>query len=158
MEARRANDIIHLVAQKKLPTETITDERIINAFGDAEIAELTWKHALLMVGDQYGLADDTGRPKNEWARRVVAKAEKVHRNTRRAHLRDKRLHSIAEPTTAAARLRSVSLRLFNGAEMFLACRPPGLNNLEFVAHERRAAMPCCVMLNSRRYLPHRSHC
>jgi hypothetical protein len=52
----------------------------------------------------------------------------------------------------------MALKLFNGAEMFLACRTPGLNNLEFVAHERGAAMSCCVMLNSRRYLPHRSHC
>jgi hypothetical protein len=82
LEARRANDISHLVAQKKLPTETITDERVITDFGDAEIAELAWKAALLIVGAEYGLTDETGRPKNEWARRIVAKAEKVHRNAR----------------------------------------------------------------------------
>jgi hypothetical protein len=91
LEARRANAISHLVAEKKLPTETITDERIINAFGDAEIAELLWKPALLIVGAECGLTDETGRPKDQWARRIVAKAEKVHRNARRAHLREERL-------------------------------------------------------------------
>jgi SprT-like family len=77
LEVRRANKINRLVAEKKLPTETIADDRIINDFANGEIAELPWKHALVVVSDQYGLTDETGRPKNEWARRIVAKAKKV---------------------------------------------------------------------------------
>jgi hypothetical protein len=101
LEARRANAISHLAAQKKLPTETITDERIINAVGDAEITDRTWKAALLKLGVEYGLTDESGRPKNQWARRIVAKAEKVHRNARRAYLTEKKFWAGIQAGTIA---------------------------------------------------------
>jgi hypothetical protein len=112
LEARRANAISLLAAQKKLPTETITDERIVNAFGDAEITDRTWKAALLKLGVEYGLTDESGRPKNQWARRIVAKAEKVHRNARRTRLEDKRFWAeLQAGTTTTIKVGKKRLRL-----------------------------------------------
>jgi hypothetical protein len=88
LEARRANAINRLIAKKKLRTETITARDIVEQFG--ELKAFRWKDAVLMIGLEYGLTDDTGRPTSARARRLLAKGRNLHRRARRDHLADQK--------------------------------------------------------------------
>ncbi len=90
-EARRANALNRYVAKKKLHTQVITDADIVKEFSEAEIGARRWKDAVVAIGLQYGLADDTGRPTTAHARQLFAKARKVHRRARRDHLEYEKL-------------------------------------------------------------------
>ncbi len=81
-ENRRERDV--MTQTRGLPVITITDDMIVTSFEDAML--LKWKTALLAVGLENGLVDDTGRPLTAWARRLVTKGRRVHRRARRDHL------------------------------------------------------------------------
>ena len=66
--------------------EHITDDRIVQDFGDYEAAGLPWKKALVVLGLEYGLTDEAGRPVSAWARRIVRRGRRAHRQARRDHL------------------------------------------------------------------------
>jgi hypothetical protein len=81
-ENRREREV--MAQTRGLPVTTITDDMIVTRFEDAML--FTWKNALLAVGLENGLVDDTGRPLTAWARRLVAKGRQAHRRARRDHL------------------------------------------------------------------------
>ena len=91
LERRRQKKLDRYVAKKGLTSTYISNEQLASEFGEVDLGAFTWKNALLAVGLQYGLVDDTGRPVSAWARRVVAKGKKVHRSARRWHLEEERL-------------------------------------------------------------------
>jgi SprT-like family len=84
-------------AHPNVHTENITSEMIVRDFGDAEACTLTWKWALVAIGLQYGLTDDSGRPVNAWARNVIRRARKAHRTARREHLQYERRRALLSP-------------------------------------------------------------
>ena len=87
VENRRQRKI--LKASKGQTFSTVTDDMIVGDFKDAAL-EGTWRQALIFLGRRYGLTDDIGRPVNEWARRIVRRAERVFRQARRDYLQDKK--------------------------------------------------------------------
>jgi hypothetical protein len=62
-ENRRARDVLKYMREEKLKGHTVTDDMIVTRFQDAAL-ELTWKQALIAIGLQYGLTDESGRPVN----------------------------------------------------------------------------------------------
>ena len=87
MERMRAKQVERYCAKQKLTeTQTITANDIIEEFGGCELAAYTWKVALHALGHEYGLSDDTGRPRNAWSRSIIAKGKKRHAATRRDHM------------------------------------------------------------------------
>jgi hypothetical protein len=92
LEARRISKIERYAAKKTLGTEFSSgDDDIVSNFQDAEIAAFPWTRALRAMGTEYGLTDETGRPINAWARRIIAKAKPVHRKAHRNHLEHQKL-------------------------------------------------------------------
>jgi hypothetical protein len=95
-ENRRARRIV--VWEKAHPNvqaEIMTNDRIVQEFEEVEACALTWKRALVIIGLQYGLTDESGRPVNARARSLVQRARKAHRRARREHLQyEKRWHGI----------------------------------------------------------------
>jgi hypothetical protein len=83
VENRRQRDV--LSRSRGLPIIAITDDMIVERFADAA-STFPWKQALVAVGLENGLTDETGRPVNAWARRIVSRARGVHRRARRDHL------------------------------------------------------------------------
>jgi hypothetical protein len=102
LEKQRVKPIERLIARSKAPARLITGDQIAKEFGELEIAELTWKKALRVVGLEYHLTDDTGRPLNAWARRWVAKGKNVHARARRDHLDYQKKWAAYEKQWAAA--------------------------------------------------------
>jgi len=101
LEARRARKIEREVKAKMIPTYEISDDQIVSEFADYEAAALRWKQALVAVGLHYGLTDETGRPKNRWAARLVKRAKRAHTSARRNHLADqKRYEQVMGARTA----------------------------------------------------------
>jgi hypothetical protein len=90
-EARRSKDIERLIAEDDLPTTLITEDDILGEFEDAA-AELTWKQAVIAVGLENGLVDDTGRALTRWSRRVLDKAKSRHARERRNYLQLRKAH------------------------------------------------------------------
>jgi hypothetical protein len=86
VEKKRQRDVI--AQAQGLPFTDITDEMIVARFEDA--LELKWKNALLAVGLENGLVDETGRPLTAHAKRLIAKGRKVHGQARRAHVEAER--------------------------------------------------------------------
>lgn len=85
--ARRRKPIDALIQAKHLPVTEITDEYILHEF--EELAwELTWKQALIFVGRENGLVDETGRPLNRRAAGVLKRAKNAYRRGRRRYLDD----------------------------------------------------------------------
>lgn len=52
--------------------------------------DLTWRKALVTVGDENALLDVDGKPKNRWAAAIIAKGRTAHARRRREVLYDKR--------------------------------------------------------------------
>lgn len=77
-EAQRVRKIEAL----NLPVHHVTEAEIVSDFADAAL-ELPWEKARFKVGLAYGLIDDTGRPLNAYARRVIAKGRRAHAQARR---------------------------------------------------------------------------
>ena len=101
IEKRRASQLLRYTREKKLKTHTMTDDMIVMEFGDAAM-EVTWKRALVFIGLQYGLTDESGRPLNAWARRVIRAGQRAYRRARRDHLEyERRWHHHAEMNEAA---------------------------------------------------------
>ena len=84
-EARRRKPIEKFIAEHNLPTTLITDDDIIGEFEEAAM-ELTWKQAVILMGLQNGLVDETGRPLTSRSRRLLDKAKRRHARARRNHL------------------------------------------------------------------------
>lgn len=74
----------------------ITDEYIIDEFSNEQVLDLPWKKASMVIGLEYGLLDVGGRPRNKWARRIIAEGKKVHTRARREYLRDVRFQAAFE--------------------------------------------------------------
>lgn len=92
LESRRAREVERMAAKGKWPSITVTNQMIIDEFGDCEAEALPWKKVLACVGYEYGLTDAAGRPKNAWARRIVARGKKVHAKAHRDHLQYEKMH------------------------------------------------------------------
>jgi len=88
-ESRRAGRLLKYTRKKRLKTYTVTDDMIIGEFEDAAM-EVTWKRALVFIGLQYGLTDESGRPLSAWARRVIRGGRRAYRRARRDHLEHER--------------------------------------------------------------------
>jgi hypothetical protein len=86
LEARRSGAMEKLIAERNLQVRTITDDDILRRFEDAAM-ELTWKQALMVVGLEDGLVDDTGRPLTARSRRILDKAKRKYTRARREFLR-----------------------------------------------------------------------
>jgi len=69
---------------------TISDEMIADSFGEAASQGLTWQQALYAIGQEHGLLDIDGRPKNKWATLIVEKGRRAFRKGRRFYLDDER--------------------------------------------------------------------
>jgi hypothetical protein len=69
-------------AHPDVPVDNITTDRVLREFEGAEAGAVTWKRALIAIGLQYGLTDESGRPVNGWAKRIVSKGRKVHSRAR----------------------------------------------------------------------------
>ena len=105
-ESQRARLLLKYTREKKLEFHTMTDDMIVREFGDAAM-EVTWKRALVFIGLQYGLTDESGRPLNAWARRVIRAGRRAYRRARRDYLEyERRYH--AEMNEAAQTRRSVA--------------------------------------------------
>lgn len=85
LEAKRSKAIENYVAQRNLSWETITREDVLRRFEDAA-GELTWKKALIAVGLENGMVDDTGRPLTG-SQPLLVKAKRAHSRARRDYLR-----------------------------------------------------------------------
>jgi hypothetical protein len=84
-EARRSKPLEKLIAEHDLPVRVITDEDILGEFEDAAM-EITWKKAVIAVGLEKGMVDETGRPLNSRWRRLLDKAKRRHARARRDNL------------------------------------------------------------------------
>jgi hypothetical protein len=84
-DARRIKGIDRVIAEKDVPLTLITDDDILVEFEEA--AELTWNQAVMAVGRQYGLVDDTRRALTPRTRRLLDKAKPRHARARRNYLR-----------------------------------------------------------------------
>lgn len=85
LEARRSGAMEKLIAERNLQVRTMTDDDILQRFEDAAM-ELTWKQALMVVGLENGLVDETGRPLTARSRRILGKAKPKHTRARREFL------------------------------------------------------------------------
>ena len=90
IESRRQRELIKVAHEKGIKAYTITDDMIVRDFEDAQACSLPWRTALICIGLEHGLTDDTGRPVNAWARRVVRRGKVAHRRARRAQLQYER--------------------------------------------------------------------
>ena len=89
LEARRSGAIEKLLGNRDLPSTVVTDDNILDEFEDAAI-ELTWKQAVRAVGLENGLVDETGRPLNRRAWRLLSQAKRRHARARRNYLEMRR--------------------------------------------------------------------
>lgn len=89
LEARRRSALEKLISERDVPTTLITDNDILDEFEDAAM-ELTWKQAVRVVGIENGLIDETGRPLDGRARRLLNQAKPRHARVRRNFLEMKR--------------------------------------------------------------------
>jgi hypothetical protein len=74
-EARRSKPLEKLIAEQDLRVRLITDEDILLEFEDAAM-ELPWKKAVIAVGLENGLVDETGRPLTRRSRSLLDKARR----------------------------------------------------------------------------------
>jgi hypothetical protein len=91
IENRRQREVLRM--GRGLPVQHITNENIVDEFGDFEACTLPWKAVLTYMGHEYGLTDEASRPVNAWARRLIERGRKAHRSARRAHLADQKYWS-----------------------------------------------------------------
>jgi len=85
LEARRAKAVEKFVAEHKLSSRVITDDDILGEFEEAAM-ELTWKQAVIAIGLENGLVDETGRPLTRRSRRLLHNAKRRHARGRRNYL------------------------------------------------------------------------
>lgn len=64
--------------------------RLVGEFEDAAL-QMTWPQALLMVGGEYGLLESDGRPKDNWAARIIAEGKEAYARTRKFVRESKRV-------------------------------------------------------------------
>jgi len=96
VEKRRRRNILAIAREARAQFHTITDDMIVGYFEDEGVFELPWKKALVLVGMEYGLTDESGRPVNAWARRIVGRAQKAYCRARRDHFESQRLWKSSE--------------------------------------------------------------
>lgn len=92
-EARRREPLEEAIKKFKIKPRVITDDDIVRDFESAAIQGLTWEAALLAVGVENGLVDETGRPLNRRASRIVRKGKVAHARERREFVADRRLRA-----------------------------------------------------------------
>jgi len=88
--ARKGKQIERHAAENNLTIRDISDEEMLRTFGDAAV-EGTWKEVVRVLGIEYGLIDEAGRPLTPFARGLLARARKVHARARRDYLKYERL-------------------------------------------------------------------
>lgn len=88
-ETRRSMTLENFFAERNLPTRLITDEDILRDFESAAW-EVTWKPALIQIGLENGLIDETGRPVNRRANRLLQSGKRRYARARRDYLEDKK--------------------------------------------------------------------
>jgi hypothetical protein len=86
LEARRNEAIEKRIAATGATVEQLTDDQIVHYFERGEAEALPWKKAALALGPQLGLTDEVGRALTSWARRILARAYRVHARARRDYL------------------------------------------------------------------------
>jgi hypothetical protein len=79
----------------------IDEEYIAGRFEDAAAALLPWQRAVLSVGNELGLLDVGGKPKNAWAKKAIAKSKKSFLRLRKSliqrhNFKKRFLHTPAE--------------------------------------------------------------
>jgi len=95
IEARRANAIEQHIKATNREVRVIGDDDIIQEFED-HAWELSWKEALITIGLENGLTDETGRPLNARFRRLLVRARRAHTRGRRLYLDEQRRKSDPE--------------------------------------------------------------
>ena len=102
IEARRAKRINDMLKATNWPTYDVTEEQILARFGSVDGgASVPWLTAVRCVGMEFALTDETGRPLTPFARRIIAKARKIHRAARRDYLEDQRLSAMTDEELTA---------------------------------------------------------
>lgn len=106
LEAHRSSGIEKLIAERNLQPHLITDDDVLSEFEQAA-TELTWKQAVIAVGLENGLVDETGRPLTRRSRRLLDGAKRRHARARRNYLQLRKdymdfqtrhgIHSDSEP-------------------------------------------------------------
>jgi hypothetical protein len=89
LETRRSEPLEKFIAEHKVHTTLITDDDILGEFEDAA-TELTWKQAVITIGLENGLVDETGRPLTRRSRRLLHKAKRRHARARRDYLQNRK--------------------------------------------------------------------
>jgi len=102
LEARRSSAIEKLIVERNLQARLITDDDILGDFEEAAM-ELTWRKAVIAVGLENGLVDETGRPLTRWSRRVLDKAKSRHARARRNYLQLRKAHRDFPTKSAVAK-------------------------------------------------------
>jgi len=103
LEARRAKPFVELIKAKRVPVHDVTEEEILERFCDIDAgAAMTWKNACVVIGIEYALTDDRGRPLTAFARRVIAKARSKHYRARRGFQEDQKRWAALPPEPQSA--------------------------------------------------------
>jgi len=89
LEARRRKHFEKWVAKSNVQPLVITDDDILGYFEDAALEGLTWRKAVIAVGLENGLVDETGRPLTRRAGQLLQKAKRKHARARRDYLQSK---------------------------------------------------------------------
>ncbi len=98
LEKRRRNSLERFVRAQKINVRNISDDDIISDFRSAA-TQMTWKEAVLYVGIENHMVDESGRPLNRWARQLLSPARQEFTLARRNYLEMKQ----AEETLRAVR-------------------------------------------------------
>src|SRR6516165_10439346 len=85
LERRRTRPLEKSFASRPDLVRNVSNDAIIQEFEDAA-SELSWRRALIRVGLQYGLTDETERPLNSRASGILARARKIHARARQNYL------------------------------------------------------------------------
>lgn len=80
-EARRTRKVLQLT--QDMEVVEIDDDYIVSRFEDAAFSNLSWQAALWAVSSEVGLLDVGGKPKNNWAGRVIIKGRKAYKRKMR---------------------------------------------------------------------------
>jgi hypothetical protein len=84
-EARRAKPLEKFIAEHNLSVTLVTEDYILREFENSAM-ELTWKKAVIALGLENGMVDETGRPLTDRSRRLLDKAKRRHARARQNYL------------------------------------------------------------------------
>jgi SprT-like family len=88
-EKRRARKVLKQARECGIKPEqfrTVGKREMVQRFRDAAMQNFTWREALFAVGNEYGLIDVDGKPKNRRCADLVAEGRRAHTRQRREFL------------------------------------------------------------------------